>query len=593
MKLNHLLLAVFLFGTAGLASGQADQAFIQQFNAGSQLFFRGDYAGAAEILTPLYQQQPQNVKIFDLLKQCYQKLKAYPLLEQLLQKRVEDFPEDYLSWADLGEAELAQNKPEEAEKNFQRALSLAKNQTIIYVRIASAYLAQQKLDEAAGVYLKARRSSKAPYLFARELAQIYEAQNQYEKALAEYFNYYEEDNNRAGEVELIVKSLLEKEEKIPAVEKFLKRRIEEQPKDYLAYRLLGDLYLQREEYAEALKIFQNLDKLLQAEGELLLSFAQECMDKGNLDIAEEAIHSALQRYPRSKNRISARYALAEVYQGEQKYDAALEILREALSDSTAERDKVRALLLAGEISFQNRDFSLAVHFYHQLSQRQTVPQLSGQAFLGMGKAYLAGGKPDSALTCYRQVTKFWLTPPEDEEISFGLGELFFFTGQFDSADFYYRQITNQSLRSPLANDALERMRILAENRKLNPSGLSLLSQSEWLIYQGQFEPALNQLEELKKTEGSLAELAYLEEAGLYQQRKEWQTSLSSLKELMEKYPQSYYSPLAAKLSADLYSQELNQPTLALELYQKILRDYPQALFLDEVREKIKKLSSPP
>src|SRR5574341_268243 len=292
MKLKYLLIAVFLFISAGSALGQTDQVFMQQFQAGTQLFFRGDYAGAAEILTPLYQQQPQNAKIFDLLKQCYQKLKAYPLLEQLLQKRVEVFPEDYLSWADLGEAELAQNKPEVAEKHFQKALSLTKGQTVIYVKIVSAYLAQQKPDEAIGVYLKARRSSQAPYLFARELAKIYEGQDQTEKALTEYFNYYEEDNNRAGEVELIVTSILEKEEKIPAVEKFLKRRITEQPKDYLAFRLLGDLYLQKEEYAEALKSYQTLDKLLQAEGELVLSFAQECMDKGRLDVAEEAIKSA-------------------------------------------------------------------------------------------------------------------------------------------------------------------------------------------------------------------------------------------------------------------------------------------------------------
>jgi len=593
MKLNYLLIAVFLSGAAGSALGQTDQAFIQQFQAGSQLFFRGDYAGAAEILTPLYQQQPQNVKVFDLLKQCYQKLKAYPLLEQLLHKRVEDFPEDYLSWADLGEADLAQNKPEEAEKNFQKALSLAKDQTVIYVKIASAYLAQQKPDEAAGVYLKARRTSKAPYLFARELAQIYETQNQIEKALAEYFNYYEEDNNRAGEVELIVASILEKEEKIPAVEKFLKRRIEEQPKDYLAFRLLGEVYLRKEEYAEALKTYQNLDKLLQAEGELVLSFARECLDKGILDIAEAAINSVIQKYPRSPNRIPARFALAEVYQRQQKYNSALEVLQPLLSDSTAERDKVRALLLAGEISFQIKDFPSAVYFYQHLSQRPTVPQLIGQAFLGLGKAYLAWGKSDSALTCYRQVSKFQLGPPTDLEISFRLGEVFFFTEQFDSADFYYRQITSQSLRSLLANDALERMRVLAENRTLNPGGLSLLARAEWLIYQGQSELALSKLEELEKTEGSLAELACLEEAKLHRQRKEWQTSLNSLKELMEKYPESYYSPWAAKLSADLYSQELNQPALALELYQKILRDYPQALFLDEVREKIKKLSPPP
>src|SRR5574341_23051 len=145
------------------------------------------------------------------------------------------------------------------------------------------------------------------------------------------------------------------------------------------------------------------------------------MDKGTLDVAEAAIKSAVQKNPRSPSRILAQFALAEIYQRQEKYTSALEILQPLLSDSTAERDRVRALLLAGEISFQNRDFPSAVYFYQHLSQRQAVPQVIGQAFLGMGEAYLAWGKSDSALACYRQISRF--QSPTDQEISFRLGEL--------------------------------------------------------------------------------------------------------------------------------------------------------------------------
>jgi tetratricopeptide (TPR) repeat protein len=511
----------------------------------------------------------------------------------MLLKRLEQKPDDFLALADLGGVQLSTGKEKEAEENFQRALSLAEDKTIIYVKIANVYLNQQMSLRAKEVYLKARKESRIPFLFARELAQVYEASGETEKALEEYFHYYQEDNNRAGEVELIINSILEKEEKIPLVEKFLKRKIQENPQDYLAYQLLGEVYLEREEYEQALKIYESLDRILKAEGELVLSLAGRCLDKGQFPFAEQAVHYVLQKYSHSKKRSTAIFTLAEVHQKQNKFAEALEILNELQGAKADPRDRARALLLSGELCFQNRDFANSVSFYQTLLKESNSPQMAGFILLGLGNAYLGWGKSDSALVYYRQLLNPKPSFPSEEEINFRIGELFLFTEQFDSAGIYYEQITRKSLRSVLANDALERMRVIAENRILDPQGLSLYAQAQWLNYKGKLQSALSKFSELKKGSGSLPELAYIEEARIFQQEKDFRSSLQSLQELTLKYPESYYTPLAVKLSADLYSQELGQPALALELYQKILREYPQALFLDEVREEIKKLSPLP
>jgi tetratricopeptide (TPR) repeat protein len=495
--------------------------------------------------------------------------------------------------ADLGEVQLIQGKEKEAEENFQQALSLAEEKTVIYVKIVSAYLNQNQPQQAVEIYLKARKSSRTVSLFARELAEIYKSLNQTEKALQEYFNYYQEDSNRAAEVESAVKNLKEKEENLPVVERFLRRKVQESPKDYLAYRLLGDLYLEKGEYQKALVTYESLDQIVKAEGELLLSFAESCVDKEELSTAEQGANLVLQKYPESVNRISANFLLVEIYQKQKKYDPAVQILDQILTGQNPDKDKVQALYWSGLILFQKKDFSSALVNFRDLSMRPALPYLVLQAQIGMGNSYLALGKSDSALIAYRKVAKQRMDQTIEENLSFRLAEMFFFTQVFDSAYSYYDRITQKNLRSPLANDALERMKIIAENKSLDSSGLSRYAQIKWLVYQGKEQEALQELGEIRLSSQGLAEIACIEEARIQMERQNWKESLAPLEELIQKYPEGYFVPLALKLSADLYSQRLGQPQMALELYQKILKEHPQALFLDQVRQKIKTLTSQP
>jgi len=584
---------LFCLALTSLALAQADRDFIQKFNIAVQYFNFGNYSEAAKILSELYRRQPQNERVFNLLKESYQKLQAYQPQEELLLDWLSHSPDDYLSIAELGEVQLALGRVQEAQKSFQKALSLAEDKVIVYVKIASAYLTQKQPQEAVAVYLKARRNSGSPYLFSRELAQVYEAMGQTEKALQEYFNYYNEDTNRAPEIEMLVKTLLEKKEKLALVERFLKRKIEQSPQEVLAYQLLGEVYLEKEDYHQALGVYQILDRLLKAEGELVLSFVESCISQSQLEIARRGVNFVLQKYPQSDSRTHAQFILAEIYRKQDNYSSALEVLQQILSASPAEKDKVKALFLAGQISFEQKDFASALYYYKTLAERQTFPQLVQQALLGMGDSYLAGGKKDSALICYRKLTKPNLSPEIRENILFKLGEFFFLTQEFDSASTYYNQIAREAPRSPLANDALERLRILIGHKTLDSAGLALFSQSQWLAFQGKHQLALEKLQELKNSSGSLKELAYLEEAKLLQKQKDWKNSLGVLQELSQKHPESYYTPWALKLCADLYQDHLQQPALALELYQRILREYPQALFLEEVRQRVKQLTTGP
>lgn len=70
---------------------------------------------------------------------------------------------------------------------------------------------------------------------------------------------------------------------------------------------------------------------------------------------------------------------------------------------------------------------------------------------------------------------------------------------------------------------------------------------------------------------------------------EFENSIFSLEKLQQNYPESPYSPLAQKLIGDFYYYHLNDKVEAEKSYQVLLKNYSKSLFVEEVREKLKKL----
>ena len=571
---------------------QTDREYVLQLNLAIRYFNDGNYAEAIRLFEELYPHNPANQKVYSLLKQSYKKLGQNQKLEQFITGHLQTEPDNFLELVELGEAQLALEKYDPARKNFLRALETAPDRVLATKLISSAYVRCGLEEEAVRVYLQARKESKDKNSYARELAEIYESQEKIEQSITEYYNYYTADQDQSLLVERKVKSWIDGEIELPGIEKFLKHKTREHPDDFLAFRLLGELHFGQAEFQSALEDYLGVDRALKTEGAQILNLLERFYTQKNWQMAEKGIALIQKEFPQSPHIIYTRFTLAQIYKEQEKYAEAQKVVQTILSGNPPEKEKVAGLFLAGQLGFLNRDYLNGISHYRSLLAYRSFPQVGQEARIGIGDCFLASGANDSAFNQYRQLLVESLNQEVRERVLFNLGEAFLFAEEFDSASFYYDQLIQSSLRSPLANDALERRKVIIENITRNPSGLAVFARAKKSVYQSDSQRALELVQEMKSQPGLLAEVAYLEEARIYSGLKEWEKSLSTLENLTAEFPQSYFAPLAIKLSADLNLEKLGKPEIALELYQKVLRDYPQALFLDQVRQKIKELGNP-
>lgn len=200
------------------------------------------------------------------------------------------------------------------------------------------------------------------------------------------------------------------------------------------------------------------------------------------------------------------------------------------------------------------------------------------------------GNLDSAALLFDKALNDPKAEPKQEEIKFKLTEIDFYQGNFEGAlEGYNRQVSDFP-KGLYVNNSLERIVIISDNQSLDRYLLSVFAQALLEEFRGEFDSAMVKLEKIISAKSAnLSDKAQFEKAQIYRQKKEFSLALETLRDLIEKYPQSFYCAKAQKLMGDIYSYDLADKSKAIQAYEKVLKDYPRSLSVDEVREKLQLL----
>jgi outer membrane protein assembly factor BamD (BamD/ComL family) len=76
---------------------------------------------------------------------------------------------------------------------------------------------------------------------------------------------------------------------------------------------------------------------------------------------------------------------------------------------------------------------------------------------------------------------------------------------------------------------------------------------------------------------------------IFLKNNENEKAVFQLQEIAEKHLSELWGDDALFMLADLYENKLAQPTKALELYQKIITDFPGSLYVIEARKRFRLL----
>jgi tetratricopeptide (TPR) repeat protein len=581
-----------------LSFGQEVDKYLQSLELANQLISQGRSTEAVKLLEELRGVYGADPSLIELLKRAYFATKSYDQVEKLIRDDLAKNPQSPQLHCELADLQFKTQHEEEARMNLKKAIDLAPKEQATYIQVALVYMRNGLTSDAIDTYKLGRLSLNDPRIFSLDLASIYEALTDYKQAVDEYFLYMRDDSTKFPLIEDRVNRLIQTEENLDGIQLALEERIKNNPKDKYSHKLYGDLLFSREKLKLAFETYKTVDLLFRGEGKFILSFAQKCQTKRFFDQAIGASQFLLSKSPSKELVVQARLTIANSYEGLERYEDAILTYQEIID----EYEKQTPLRFASEVAqshYQKGEIKLfrlkkpdeAFLSYRQVISNYPESNRFAEALVRLGDCLLIKGNLDSAAFLFENALNDPRAESKKEEIKFKLTEIEFYQGNFEEAlENYTRQVSDFP-KGFYVNNSLERIVVITENQSLDRYLLSVFAQAMLEELQGNFDSALLKLEKIISAKSAnLSDKAQFEKAEIYRKKKKFSTSLDVFEELIAKYPQSFYCAKAEKLIGDIYNYDLKDRTKAIQAYEKVLRDYPRSLFVDEVREKLKELT---
>ncbi len=563
---------------------------------------RGNYVGALRIYQNLLQQVPSNQLYYEGVKRNLLRLKRFDELLGIIKSQMAARV-NVKYYADMGGVYYKQGLPDDATMVWQEAVARFANQKPSYTYIANAMIANRLYDDAIQVYLQGRTHFKQQTLFVFELANIYVIRLKYKEATREYLTHLAHNPNQFSYIEGRIVNYTKDSETARSVADILSEALPNHKQKYLVRKLMADLYLRIEDFAHAMEQFQILEtmepppnlKRKNESGRELFFFGEKALKAEEFSFAEQSFNLIVEKYPRSQFTVQALFGLAQARKKQGMPAQALQKLEELVAIDNRSTWGQEAMFLIGEIYFNDLfDLDKALQAYDAITQKHPRGKRTNQAYVRIGDCHAARGEFEDAQKWYARSTK--MLPAGSalrDQAEYQTAYLNFLTEDYDTALESLTSLTDdigaEGRNQDFVNDALELMFLIEENRASSEPALKLYGGAQRFKLQKIDAKAISALENLLATypQSGVADEALLELADLENRRGDHHKAIDHLTGLLQQHPESVFNALAQKRIGEIYELAVGDSRKAYDAYEKVLVNYPNSLYVEEVRLKLR------
>ena len=602
--------------------GVADDTTEQQLRRAQQLEKSGRAEEALEIYRALLSQQPGDRELLSRIRGVYRKLKWYPRLIEMLEEHLRSDPGDFELKIELGEAHFLAGDVDRARETWLEALTGAPRQESSFFRISDAFLERGMLTEAGDILLQGRQSLEDETLFADRLARIHELQADYSAAAEEYLTWVRQDLRRINYVDTQLARFPDQPEIRRAVETALRRGVdravaENGPEQEAFRHLLSQHLIRTGQPQEAYQEIRALKGASDDGGQLLIGFAARCAELGYDDTAIQACRDVLDNNPETPAARQAHLVIGRSLENLGRYRQALLAYRDLLDRHSDSSEAVEALyrraeiyrlygyLLAGEPlseegsagdaaggGFFNRAaIDSAQGAYQRLIERYGRSARAADAAMRIGDCLVIKGDVEGARAAYSRLA--YGRGPEQvrEEAAFKLAELLFLERRIEESKAALDELVGSYPQGFFINDALQLSMLIMEAANGPEEALLAFAEAVFSVRQRQYRQAL---EAFGRIEGQFSDSPLLDDvlmqtALINRRMGRYQEALADLETLMTRYPDSRFCAPALRQMGEIYQHDVKDLPAARQAYERLLNEYPDYLFLNEVRRTLRAL----
>ncbi len=576
----------------------------------------GDYEKAAIIYEALYLANPQNMLYINSLYRVYTQLKNYAALVDLLEKRITDVPDDISSYGMLGSTYHRMGNEDKAIEVWDRPLKNDNQNALTYRLIADYALERRAFEKAIDLYLRGKAIADDKIIFSFDLARLYTLTMQFDKAAEEYCFILLNEPKQMTTVETKIFEYIDKpgalDVSISVFEDYVNNG------NLSLQYLLARLYTEKKLFDDALKIYLKLDEQQSAQGKDLFIYADLLLRENNFNLAAEVYKKIIELYPSSALTAEAKLGFARSLESElyDEYVKSIPLWKPYFPLSKFESEKIEkvlsafdevvnlykhsepayeALLRSGTIKFYlQNEIEDAKRLLNIVITEAPLSLSAVDAFLELGNISLIEGNLNEAEKNYSALlNNNRVQNDKKSSATYKLSRVCFYQLKFKEAIKYLSDVL-KNLKDNSANDALELSLIL--NSTMNDSiSIALFAKAEFLAEQKKFLEAADIYTKISENPQAfvLHSISLLRVSEMMLAVNNYSEAVSNFENVVEEGEKNIYADKAVYLLGKIHQFGLNDLVKAEEYYQKLLKEFPNSIYVDDARAQLKLLMNKP
>jgi tetratricopeptide (TPR) repeat protein len=494
---------------------------------------------------------------------------------------------------------------EQAARAWNDAIELRPDDAFTYMIVGQSQIDNRLFDRAVRTFQRGRQRLADAVAYADQLAQLYAILGQFEEAATEYVGMLNLNPSQLGFV-MSGMGLFTTNPKGADAAIAVVQNASESRADYLPLvELLSWLYTEKGDYEKAFEVARRLDDLRNAHGSNIYAFADAALRQGHYDVAASALEYFLKTFPKSNSLYpSALYSYTRTL--DQRYhakgtgskdeaEALIDSYLSMVSDNPGNAMGAEALLQVARLQADDLDEPKeAIATLEQLRRDYPRSPSIPEAMLMEGDLKLRTDNLNEARELYRQGAAKLQSGQDAERYrdlsALRFAETLFYSGEFKQAVDSFTALT-QNTSSDVTNDALQYLFLLQENFEKNDEALKRYASGRLLLMQHEWTRAIEEMDRAVAAapKSSLADDALFGRAQAQEGLDNVADAMTSLLQIIAQYPDGTHADRALFHAAELAERKLGDRQKAVELYTRLLTDYPVSTFINPSRVRIRAL----
>jgi len=600
--MRTLLWILFLLTPAILFSQTNDLQ--NMANLASKYYQDKEFGKAAELYEQLYS-STKSEGYFNIYFDCLLGIPDFEKAEKAVKKGLRGNSADSYWYVQWGFLKKAQGQMAESGKMYEKAISALSDNPTEYPNLANQFINRREYEFAEKVYVKAR-ASQNPAIYNYELARIYYYMRNYDRMLNEYLEWMKQKESNLEIVKSNLQSVLSMDNDgdiSKQLKNYVLKRIQQEPDQLIYNRLLIWLFIQDKNFVAATRQAIALDKRTGSEDANVFELANVSASNKYYDEAAKAYD-----YLISKGKKAEYYNMASQQRMRMNYDrfvdeGVLDVNRAKELQNLFNQTFITLGLSAETVDLQIAYAHLLAFYLNQPSEAiKTLTNGLAMAGVNMQQisalkaelsdVYVYSGDLWEAVISYSQVIESNKATPLGDDVKFKKAKLGYYMGNFRWAKAQLDAL-RASTSKLIANDAMDLSLFISENLEDDSlaTPLKIFARADLHLFRNNFTEALAALDSVSKLypDNSLIDDVDFRKAGILQKQGKYEEASVLLNSIVKDHSWEMLADDALFQLATIYENKLNRKQEAMELFKKMLTDYPGSVYVVDARAEYRKM----